>query len=227
MCTMRRVTYYDDESLEYLFGSRSRDESGAWVYWPLWAHDRAEERRAFEAWMDWISERLRRHPDLHVFHYNHYEATALKKLMSRYRTREHELDELLRRQVLVDLYAVLTQAMRIGTESYGLKAVEAVYSFQRAGGRRKWCGPRLRAVARHPPTGASGRDRRVQRRRLPLDARALRLAVGPPSRGRGAIRPRDRCPRAEAGARAHREAEGATRAPRSLPFCADPRATGG
>ena len=32
-------------------------------------------RRAFEEWMDWITARLAAHPDLHVFHYNHYEPT--------------------------------------------------------------------------------------------------------------------------------------------------------
>src|SRR4051794_35376398 len=44
---------------------------------------------------------------------------------------EHEVDELLRRQVMVDLYTVVRQAVRVGTESYGLKAIEALYAFKR------------------------------------------------------------------------------------------------
>ena len=35
--------------------------------------------------------------------------------MARYGTREHEVDELLRGEVFVDLYAVVRQAMRIGS----------------------------------------------------------------------------------------------------------------
>jgi predicted RecB family nuclease len=35
---------------------------------------------------------------------------------SRYGTREPEVDELLRRKVFVDLYAVVRQAMRIGLD---------------------------------------------------------------------------------------------------------------
>ena len=118
--------YWGDEGLEYLFGSLTEDG-----YQPLWAHDRAQERAAFEHWVDWMTARLERYPDLHIYHYNPYEPTALKKLMSRYGTREQEVDELLRRKVFVDLYAVVRQAMRIGKESYSLKAVEAFYPFER------------------------------------------------------------------------------------------------
>ena len=118
--------YWSREGLEYLFGSLTEDG-----YQPLWAHDRAQERAAFERWVDWITARLERHPDLHVYHYNHYEPTALKALMSRHGTREAEVDDLLRRKVFVDLYTIVRQALRIGTESYSLKAVEAMYPFER------------------------------------------------------------------------------------------------
>ncbi len=68
---------------------------------------------------------------MHIYHYNSYEPTAVKKLMQRYGTREQEVDELLRSNVFVDLYAVLRQAMRIGKESYSLKSVEDFYDFER------------------------------------------------------------------------------------------------
>ena len=51
--------------------------------------------------------------------------------MSRYGTREAEVDDLLRRKVFVDLYTVVRQALRLGTESYSLKDVEAMYPFER------------------------------------------------------------------------------------------------
>ncbi len=123
--------YWGEDGLEYLFGTLYGDEDGQWTYWPLWAHSRAEEQQAFEAWIDWITGRLARFPDLHVFHYNSYETVALKKLMARYGTREHELDELLRRKVFVDLYGITRQAVRAGTEGYSLKALEPVFGFER------------------------------------------------------------------------------------------------
>ena len=136
--------WWGDEGLEYLFGAVYR-EDGEWRYWPLYAETRAEEKARFEEWMDWITARLTAHPDLHIFHYNSYEPVAIKRLMSRHATREHEVDELLRRKVFVDLYGVVRQAMRIGTESYGLKALEPVFGFDRdaslrdaIGSLRRW-----------------------------------------------------------------------------------------
>ena len=118
--------YWGREGLEYLFGSLTEDG-----YQPLWAHDRAQERAAFERWVDWITARLERHPDLHVYHYNHYEPTALKALMvalrhARGRGRRAAAPQGLRRPL-----HVVRQALRIGTESYSLKAVEAMYPFER------------------------------------------------------------------------------------------------
>ncbi|MEA2311139.1 MAG: hypothetical protein QOE28_1107, partial [Solirubrobacteraceae bacterium] len=118
--------YWSPEGLEYLFGSLTADGHGA-----LWAHDREQERAIFERWVDWISVRLEVHPDLHIYHYNHYEPTAIKTLMARYGSREREVDDMLRRKVFVDLYTVVRQALRIGTESYSLKAVEALYPLER------------------------------------------------------------------------------------------------
>ncbi|WP_259312514.1 TM0106 family RecB-like putative nuclease [Capillimicrobium parvum] len=136
--------YWGDEGLEYLFGTVCSDD-GEWRYRPIWALSRAEEKRAFEMWVDWITERLERHPDLHVFHYNSYEPVALKAMMVRHATREHEVDELLRRNVFVDLYGITRQAVRAGIESYSLKSLEAVIGFERAadlrdglGSMRRW-----------------------------------------------------------------------------------------
>ena len=40
----------------------------------LWAHDRDEEKQAFERLVDTITERRRRFPGMHVYHYAPYEA---------------------------------------------------------------------------------------------------------------------------------------------------------
>jgi predicted RecB family nuclease len=112
--------------LEYLFGVLWH-EDGEELFRAFWAHDRDEERRAFEDFMDFVRERLERHPDLHVYHYASYEQTTLKRLMGEYATREDAVDDLLRGEVLVDLLAVVRQGLRISHPRYGLKNVEQFY----------------------------------------------------------------------------------------------------
>ena len=112
-----------DVPLEYLFGAV--DAQGTYRAW--WGHDDAEERRAFEGFVDHAIEQLDRHPDMHIYHYAAYEKTALRRLMSRHGTREEEVDRLLRNEVLVDLYRVVRQGVRLSTDSYSLKKVERLY----------------------------------------------------------------------------------------------------
>ena len=64
--------------------------------------------------------------------YGAYETTAVKRLMSRYATREDEVDRLLRGRVFVDLHRVVRQGLRASVESYSLKALEPFYGFARA-----------------------------------------------------------------------------------------------
>src|SRR5438874_11690002 len=123
--------FVGDDGLEYLFGvteiGKERPQHRA-----FWAHDTHAEKRAFEEVMDFLIERLDRHPDLHVYHYAAYEPNALKWLASTYPTREAEVDRLLRGRVLVDLYRVVRQSVRIGTESYSLKELESLYRGKRS-----------------------------------------------------------------------------------------------
>ena len=119
-----------DQGLEYLFGVTWIDD-GEPRFRPFWATSRAEETRAFEDFIDFVVERLERFPDLHVYHYAPYEPTALKRLMGLHATREDELDHLLRNKVLVDLYAVVRQGLRISQPNYSIKKVEAFYMDER------------------------------------------------------------------------------------------------
>ena len=118
--------------LEYLFGAYAR-EGVTLVYRDWWAHDERQERAAFEGFIDWLMERRRHYPDLHVYHYASYEESAVKRLMGKYATREGEVDELLRGGVFVDLYKVVCQGFVIGTSSYSLKKIEHLYMEQRSG----------------------------------------------------------------------------------------------
>lgn len=117
----------EDGGLEYLFGLYYFD-SGAPVFKAFWAHTRAEEKVAFEEFIDFVCTHLKRFPKAHVYHYAPYEPTALKRLMSSHGTREAQVDDLLRQGKLVDLYAVVREAIRVGEDSYSIKAIERFYS---------------------------------------------------------------------------------------------------
>src|SRR2546425_13102924 len=71
---------------------------------------------------------------MHVYHYGAYETTAIGQLMGVYATREDAVDELLRREVFVDLHGVVRQALRAGVSSYSLKEIEALPAFRRRAG---------------------------------------------------------------------------------------------
>ncbi len=118
--------------LEYLFGAATEGRGEAdFVDW--WAHDAVEERRALEAFVAFVEERRRRDPTMHVYHYAPYEKTALRKLMGRYGVCEDEVDGWLRDGVLVDLYGVVKQGLRVGTSSYSIKTLEVLWGRGREG----------------------------------------------------------------------------------------------
>ena len=117
--------------LEYLSGVLTLDGAAS-HYEAFWAHDRAGERRALEAFVDLVHERLARHPDLHVYHFGAYEPSAVKRLMGEYGTREAEVDDLLRRGIFIDLYTIFRQGIRAGVPSYSLKELEALVGFERS-----------------------------------------------------------------------------------------------
>jgi len=122
----------EEGGLEYLFGVYCFDD-GSPVFKPFWAHTRAEEKLAFEQFMDFVADRLRRYPGAHIYHYAAYEATALKKLMSLHGTREAEVDNLLRKGKLVDLYKVVREAIRVSEPRYSIKNIERFYMQAREG----------------------------------------------------------------------------------------------
>jgi len=118
--------YEPARGLEYLHGVVTL-EDGEPTFRSFWALDQAQERAAFEQLVDFVHERLARYPDMHVYHYAHYEPSTLKRLMGEYGTREDEIDELLRREVFVDLFRVVEQSLRISYPRYGLKQVETFF----------------------------------------------------------------------------------------------------
>ena len=118
--------YALDGGLDYLFGLVEIIE-GKPCYHAFWAHTRAEERIAFRTAVELIVDRRRRYPDMHVYHYASYEASAFRRLMGAHGTCEDDVDTLLRAEVFVDLYRIVRQTVRLSTESYSLKDVEKLY----------------------------------------------------------------------------------------------------
>ncbi len=108
---------------EYLAGIWTRQEE----FVDFWAHDWTAEGHLTTQLLDWLTERWARHPGMHVYHYAPYEVTALKRLVGQHATREAELDQLLRHEVFVDLYAVVRQGVRISKDSYSIKKLEEFY----------------------------------------------------------------------------------------------------
>jgi len=113
-----------DWGLEYLFGVVEADTGR---FRSFWAHDRAEERQALRDFLDYLAQRRLACPDLHVYHYGSYEKSALQRLASRHAEGEDEVDELLRSGVLVDLFAVVRQSVRVSQPSYSIKSLEPLY----------------------------------------------------------------------------------------------------
>jgi len=124
--------------LEYLWGAVGADTSAASgdvtpLFYDWWAHDEAEEKAAFEQFIDWVRARRALHPGMRVYHYAPYETTAVKRLAAKYATREDEVDDLLREGVFVDLYRVVRKVLLVGTPGYSLKDVEHLYREKRSG----------------------------------------------------------------------------------------------
>jgi uncharacterized protein len=120
--------YAPDRGLEYLFGLYLAKER---EYVAFWARSPREEREAFMQCIDFLIERRKRYPQMHAYHYASYEASALRRLMGFYGTREAEVDSLLRNETLIDLFTVVRQALRISQSSYSIKKLEPFYGMTR------------------------------------------------------------------------------------------------
>ncbi|TWT84536.1 RecBCD enzyme subunit RecD [Planctomycetes bacterium CA13] len=116
-----------DGVLEYLFGYVDRDE----IYSMDWSLHRQSEREAFNRLMRDLIDQQNSHPNFHVYHFAPYEPAAIKRMASRHQLHEDALDDFLRREMFVDLHAVVRQSMVLSVESYSIKKLEAFYSYKR------------------------------------------------------------------------------------------------
>ena len=130
---MEGYPLFDDQGLEYLFGVIHLDPAKGQepVFKDFWAHSRVQEKKAFEAWIDWVYARFRQFPTMHIYHYAAYEVTAMQRLSTQHATREAEVDDLLRKNVFVDLYKIVVQSIAVGEPSYSIKNIEHLYGQKR------------------------------------------------------------------------------------------------
>jgi predicted RecB family nuclease len=128
--------FAEEDGLEYLFGVWDPSvltNDGQPTFRAWWGHSRAEEKVAFEGFIDFVQARWRADPTMHVYHYAAYERGRIGMLATRHATREVEVDRMLRGELFVDLYAVVRQALRIGVRSYSIKKLEPLYALERVG----------------------------------------------------------------------------------------------
>ena len=215
--------------LEFLFGVLWREADGSTSTSAFRAPDRDGESAALRA------VRRPRHasgrkafPDMHVYHYAAYEPSTLARLMGTHATREAEIDELLRGEVLVDLFQVVRQSLRAGVRV--LLAEGDREALLHADCRRRSGNEAVVEFERWlddgDPSALDG-DRGLQRRGLPRDARASRLAL----EQRGEAEPSSTASRSRSGRRlshvqAHEDPESSTRRHGSAMRCS-PRAAEG
>lgn len=112
--------------LEYLFGWVFQGE-----YHCIWVTNMEEEKAALEQFIDFVFDKRKDFPALHIYHFAPYETIVLKRMMGKYATKENEIDILLRTNCFVDLHRILKQSIRAGVERYSLKDLEKFHGFVR------------------------------------------------------------------------------------------------
>ena len=125
--------------LFFLAGLYLQDEKGVWTYDARWAHDRGQERVMIRELVDFLAKRRLAFPDMHVYHYNHTERSALERLTAGTES-ESLLTSLVDSGLFVDLYVITKNAVLVGTESYGLKHLERLAAYERGGGIEQGAG---------------------------------------------------------------------------------------
>jgi predicted RecB family nuclease len=122
--------YYPDGGLEYILGYCYYDD-GNLVYKNRWCTNRLEEKDAFKNFMQFVTERWKRFPNMYIYHFAPYEPTAIKRLARVHASYEKDVDDLLRAERFIDLHAVFKEALLASVESYSLKSLELFTKYTR------------------------------------------------------------------------------------------------
>ncbi|MGW5878111.1 TM0106 family RecB-like putative nuclease [Nocardiopsis terrae] len=152
-----------ERGLEYLFGATTEDTDGTETFHAFWAHDRTQEKKALEDFVDLATARIDTDEGAHVYHYASYEVDRLKLLSSEFNTREEEVDRLLRENRLVDLYTVVRKSLRVSQRSYSIKYLEPLYLDTARGGGVTTAASSIDAYAAHLSAREEGDTRTAAR----------------------------------------------------------------
>lgn len=125
-----------EDGLEYLFGVSS---TASFHHW--WSHTRSEEEASFVQLMVLFKDLLDSDDEddqPHVFHYGHYEVTALQRVALRVKTVQgieaaQTFERLLERDIFFDVYDFVRTSMIVGAPSYSIKQVEKLVGISREG----------------------------------------------------------------------------------------------
>jgi predicted RecB family nuclease len=93
----------------------------------LWADSRAEEEANFDLFMAYVQQRFARYPDMHIFHYNVFEVTTLRRLVKTYGRWGDELELWVEQGLFVNLEPITGNAIVTGLPSLSIKALESIY----------------------------------------------------------------------------------------------------
>lgn len=118
--------------LEYLFGAVYFEGSDL-KFKTFGASDLSKEKKAFEDFIDWVFEILSKYSDMHIYHYADYENRTIKRLAQQHMTRMEQVNEILARGILVDLFRITKKSLRFSTSSLSLKEIEKVYGAKHQG----------------------------------------------------------------------------------------------
>ena len=140
--------------LMFLAGLYYRDVTGEWVFDDRWAHNLGEQHEMMSSLVDFFARRRLEYPGMHVYHYNHTERSTIERL-TRDAEDENFFASLVDSGLFVDLFTIAKNAVRVGTESYGLKHLEHLVAFVRTGGIEQGAG----AVVEYEQWMTSGDDR--------------------------------------------------------------------
>ena len=107
--------------------------NGEWHFDDRWAHSLADQRTMLHDLITFFAHRRTIFPEYHVYHYNHTERSTIERLMSD-ADEQSLFSSLIETGLFVDLFSVARNAVRVGTESYGLKHLENLVDFRRTEG---------------------------------------------------------------------------------------------
>ena len=109
----------EDDEPDHLFTVTTVGDGGV----SFWGDDHAEEADAFRRFLERLGTRRAEYPGMHVYHYSPVDRPHLGDLAARAGFGRGEVDRLHASGVLVDLYSVLVDSIRVGVPDHSLREI--------------------------------------------------------------------------------------------------------